>query len=115
MHFIILQKVEKLKGTVKVGSKKFLCSFTLVYTGLKLDLKKSKAQCSPKLKKTVKNYTINGAEMVFTFTMTIAKKGKITLSKAKIVQTTPSTPAPAPPTKPSTAPAPSTKPPTPPG
>ena len=109
-----MQKVEKLKGTVKVGSKTSLCSFTLVYTGLKLDLKKSKAQCSPKLKKTVKNYTISGAEMVFTFTMTIAKKGKtITLSKAKIVQTTP--PTPAPPTTPSTAPATSTKPPTMPG
>ena len=105
-----------MKGTVKVGSKTSLCSFTLVYTGLKLDLKKSKAQCSPKLKKTVKNYTISGAEMVFTFTMTIAKKGKtITLSKAKIVQTTQPTPAPAPPTTPSTAPAPSTKPPTTPG
>ena len=111
-----MQKVEKLKGTVKVGSKTSLCSFTLVYTGLKLDLKKSKAQCSPKLKKTVKNYTISGAEMVFTFTMTIAKKGKtITLSKAKIVQTT--QPTPAPPTTPSTAPAPapSTKHPTTPG
>ena len=106
-----MQKVEKLKGTVKVGSKTSLCSFTLVYTGLKLDLKKSKAQCSPKLKRNVKipNYTISGTEMVFTFTITITKKGKtITLSKAKIVQTTP-------PTTPSTAPAPSPKPPTMPG
>ena len=107
-----------MKGTVKVGSKTFPCSFTLVYTGLKLDLKKSKAQCSPKLKRNVKipNYTISGTEMVFTFTITITKKGKtITLSKAKIVQTTPPTPAPAPPSTPSTAPAPSTKPPTMPG
>ena len=78
--------MEKLKGTAMAGEKQLTCSFTLVYKDLKMDLKKSKALCKPKLKKTARipNYTVNGAEMVFNFTMTIGKKGKIILSDPKI-------------------------------
>jgi hypothetical protein len=83
-----LQKVERLNGIATVGNERVLCTFTLVYTGLKLDLKRSKALKCSKMKKTVRKlkFTVNGAKMVFTFTLTISKKGKLTLSKPTNIQ-----------------------------
>ena len=88
MHFNLLQKVERLNGIATVGNERVLCTFTLVYTGLNLDLKRSKALKCSKMKKTVRKlkFTVNGAKMVFTFTLTISKKEKLTLSKPTNIQ-----------------------------
>ena len=63
------------------------CKFNLVFIGLEMNLKKTKVTCVPKVKKTltVKNYQLSSSEKVFTFTMKIPKKGKISLSNVKIV------------------------------
>ena len=75
-----------LKGEVKVGSKNLQCTFVLLYSGLKLDDKKSVAKCKGKVKKTTKiqNYKIKGKELDFIFPLTIPKKVKITFSALTI-------------------------------
>ena len=75
-----------MNGVVKAGSKTLQCTFTLLYSKLKLDEKKSVAKCKGKVKKMTKipNYKIGGKELDFTFTLTIPKKGKITFSASMI-------------------------------
>ena len=75
-----------LKGEVKVGSKNLQCTFVLLYSGLKLDEKKSVAKCKGKVMKTTKiqNYKIGGKEVDFIITLTIPKKEKILFSASRI-------------------------------
>ena len=87
-----------MSDTVVSGRVKLKCIFTLIYTPLMVDLRRSKIVCKPKNKKpvTITNHQIeikNGC--VFTLSMNVIRgKGKLTYAKIKCLTTTsaPTTP-----------------------
>ena len=76
---LAIAETEKFKAEVVSGRTKLKCSFSMVYTGTKVDTKKSSAKCSG-AKKTTK---VSDAEVtsssgtVFTISMTVPKKGNV--------------------------------------
>ena len=75
-----------MKGDVKAGSKTISCTFKLVVCEGVMNNKKSTASCKGKVKRTttIRNHSITGNRLKFTFTLNIPKKGKITFSNSEV-------------------------------
>ena len=81
-----LQELFKSTEEVKTGTKTLKCTFNLIYKDLKLNEKKSKVKCSPRVKKSVDipNYSISGDSLIFSFDLKIMKNGKVILSNSAL-------------------------------
>ena len=74
---IALAETDIFKADVVSGRTKLKCSFTMLYTGSKVDTKKSKIKCS-RVKSTTKVSNVevtSSSGSVYTISMTIAKSG----------------------------------------
>merc|ERR1719193_2818781 len=85
-------KKASCEGPVQIGTKQHSCTFTLIYLGKnKLNYKKSKVRCSPKVDSkqgiSVPNYMIKCNKIMFKFAITF--KGKT----IKLSQPVPPSPA----------------------
>ena len=80
-------KVVNLEGNIRAGSKTISCTFKLVVCEGVMINKESEASCRKKgVKKPaiIPNISITGNGLIFTFTLRIPRKGRITFSDSKV-------------------------------
>ena len=100
-YFILVQETEKFEYDIEVGKEKIHCTFTMVFQGSTMNLKRSKAVCS-KAKKTT---TVNDLDIIsessgniFSITMMLKRgstKGKLRKVVLKLQTTTTTTKQPS--------------------
>ena len=81
---LITQEIEKIKTKVKIGRTNFLCTFTIVWVGSDVNLRKSKLACNPKKKRAkVKNFPLTSSkgQLTMDFTINPSKIIKAVLGK----------------------------------
>lgn len=83
-HIILADKETFKNKKIKVGKRTCTCTITFIFTGTKVDTKKSKATCDKKCKGSAKKQELVGEANIFNFDLTVSKGGKGTLSKASV-------------------------------
>ena len=83
---LALGETDTFKADVVAGKVELSCSFTMIYTKTKVDIKKSKGKCN----KSKKGAKVNGVEVtsksgvVYTMTMSVAKNGAVKFQKVSM-------------------------------
>merc|ERR1719318_347161 len=88
---IVLGEKDDFKASLVSGKTKLSCSFSMVYTNTKVDIRKSKGKCKGAIKKTIRftGSEVASSGVVYTMTMTVTKTGVVKFQKVSMVVESP--------------------------